>query len=338
VEYYIIASDKVAVRVTNELINARQRGVHVYLIYDAHGSRLFRSEGDFFAKLKLRGLGVAGFLPFSSFFQNYNLNHRNHRKLLLIDGRVAFSGGTNLGSEYIGRWHKRQQHDYTFKIQGPICSQLQRCFSLDWKFTTGHSPDLTQITTRLSDEPAIGNAEIQILPSGPDTKMPVFYTAALQLIATAQHSVRCITPYFIPDTGFSHALMSAAKRGVNVEMILPSKIDWMSVLWASRSYWDELITNGVHIHQYPPVLLHAKMIIIDEKWLIFGSSNLDVRSFHLNFELDFLVKEPQAIANALAEFKEELNRCQRVDPHLFLQRAKIRRFAENFCRIFSPLL
>lgn len=270
-------------------------------------------------------------------FKKYNLNHRNHRKLLLIDGIVAFSGGTNLGGEYIGRWHKRQQHDYTFKLQGPICSQLQACFSADWKFATGSIPDLNYPINTTPSTDVLGDTNIQILPGGPDTKIPVFYSTAMQLM-TAEHSVRCITPYFIPDAGFSHALMSAAKRGVKVEMILPSKIDWMSVLRASRSYWDELLTIGVHIYQYPPVLLHAKMIIVDEKWLLFGSSNLDIRSFHLNFELDFLVSGGEPVAQALAVFKAELERSQFIDTHQFLQRPKTTRMLENFCRLFSPLL
>lgn len=333
-EYYIVACDKVAILITDELAAAQKRGVKVCLMYDAHGSRLLLlNEGNFFARLKKAGLRVAGFLPSNTFFRRYSLNHRNHRKLLIIDGVQAFIGGTNLSGDYFGRWHKKQQRDYTFKLEGPVCAELQKIFSRDWKFAARKKLNLQAVPLENK-----GNAQIQLIPSGPDNKIPLYYTTFLQLLATAETSVRCITPYFIPDQGLSHALMLAARRGVNVQLILPSKIDWMPVLWATYSYLDELLAAGVKIYQYPSVLLHAKMLIVDQSVLLVGSSNLDRRSFYINFELDFLIKEKSTLFEAEALFAKELGLCNPLYLEVFSRRPKLRRIWENFCRLFSPLL
>lgn len=334
VEYYIVASDKVAVLITDELSAAHKRGVKVCLMYDAQGSRLpLIYEGDFFARLKKAGLRVAGFLPASTFFRRYSLNHRNHRKLLIVDGVVAFSGGTNLGGDYFGRWHQRQMRDYTFRFQGPVCIELQKVFLRDWKFAARQKLVVKDVPSAVT-----GPVQIQLIPSGPDNKIPLFYTTVLQLLATATTSVRCVTPYFIPDQGLSQALMLAARRGVKVELILPSKIDWMPVLRATHSYLEDLLQAGVSIYQYPAVLLHAKMLIVDQTALLIGSSNMDPRSFYINFELDFLMKDPTLVGEATALFESEKQRSNIFDREAFLRRPKYRRVFENFCRLFSPLL
>ena len=334
VEYYIVASDKVAVLITDELSAAHKRGVKVCLMYDAQGSRIpLIHEVDFFSKLKKAGLRVAGFLPASTFFKRYNLNHRNHRKLLIVDGVVAFSGGTNLGGDYFGRWHRRQMRDYTFRFQGPICVELQKIFLKDWKFAARQKLVIKDIPPKVT-----GPVQIQLIPSGPDNKIPLYYTTVLQLLATATTSVRCITPYFIPDQGLSQALMLAARRGVRVEIILPSKIDWMPVLLATYSYLEDLLQAGVKIYHYPSVLLHAKMLIVDHSSLLVGSSNLDPRSFYINFELDFLMKDETLVGQATSLFESEKQRSTVFDRDAFLRRPQYRRVLENVCRLFSPLL
>jgi cardiolipin synthase len=183
-----------------------------------------------------------------------------------------------------------------------------------------------------------GTARVQLLPGGPDKTTPLFYSTALQLIMSAQKSVCCVTPYFIPDYGLSHGLKMAAKRGVNVKLVLPTKIDWMPVLMASRSYFEDLLAAGVQIYQYPPVLLHAKMLIVDEKWLILGSSNMDLRSFYINFELDFLIREEKTVAKACSIFEEEVGRSKLLRLDQFSQRSIGKRLVENTVRIFSPML
>lgn len=334
VEYYIVASDKVAVLITDELSAAYKRGVKVCLMYDAQGSRLpLIHEANFFSNLKKAGLKVAGFLPASTFFKRYNLNHRNHRKLLIVDGVVAFSGGTNLGGDYFGRWHSRQMRDYTFRFQGPICVDLQKIFLRDWKFAARQ-----KLVVKDGPPKVTGAVQIQLIPSGPDNKIPLYYTTVLQLLATATTSVRCVTPYFIPDQGLSQALMLAARRGVKVEMILPSKIDWMPVLWATYSYLEDLLQAGVKIYQYPSVLLHAKMLIVDQSCMLVGSSNLDPRSFYINFELDFLMKDETLVRDATVLFESEKHRSKLFDHAAFLRRPEYRRLFENACRLFSPLL
>lgn len=334
VEYYIVASDNVAVLITDELSAAHKRGVKVCLMYDAQGSRLpLLHNGNFFARLKKAGLRVAGFLPAKKFFKRYNLNHRNHRKLLIVDGKIAFSGGTNLGGDYFGRWHIRQMRDYTFRFQGPICFELQKVFLKDWRFASRQKVEMNP-----TPPPSQGHAQIQLIPSGPDNKIPLFYTTMLQLLATAKSSIKCVTPYFIPDQGLSQALMLAARRGVKVELILPSKIDWMPVLWATRSYLDDLLQAGVVIYAYPHVLLHAKMLLVDHSSMLVGSSNLDPRSFYTNFELDFLIKEADLVRQADDLFVHEISRSKLFAADEFLKRSRWRRIGENFCRLFSPLL
>jgi len=333
-EYYIIASDEVTEQLFDGLIAAAKRGVQIRVLYDALGSLSLKRI--YFRRLTENGIKIAGFLPFSILPQRINFNFRNHRKILIVDGNVAFTGGTNIGKEYLGRRRTPTQwRDYSVKVEGPVCLQLQDVFAKDWHFTTNE--DL--FTTFYYPEPArAGDSSIQVLESGPDTAFRTLHQAMFLAINSAEKRIFVTTPYFVPDSAMMTALTVAALRGVEVKILLPSKSDSRLVQYASRSFYDTLLRAGAQIYEYQPRILHAKMMIIDDKWTILGSANMDIRSFRLNFELNLLVYGEQMTDQAEVLFNADLAQSSAIDLKEFLVRPLGQQMLENACRLLSPVL
>ena len=330
-EYYIIHSDEVTDQLFSSLESALDRGVQIRIMYDALGS-LFLKKRTFMNLVK-KGAKVAGFHPFRFLSLRFNLNFRNHRKILLVDDNIAFTGGTNIGKEYLGRLSPAQWLDYTVRVEGPVARQLQDVFCGDWHFTTDE--ELKVSTNPITD--ASGNAVIQVLESGPDTEFKALYQAIFSAINQAKKEILFTTPYFIPDPAINTALQVAAMQGVKVKIILPQKNDAPMVQRASRSFYEELLSVGVEIYEYIPRVLHAKMMIIDEKMTFLGSANMDIRSFRLNFELNLLIFGPEVAIQAKDFFTKDLSMSQRIDLDAHRARPLHTKLAENACRILSPI-
>jgi cardiolipin synthase len=332
-EYYIISSDEVTEMLFASLLQAAQRGVEVRVLYDSVGSLSLKRI--YFRKLAQAGAKIAGFLPFSVVPQRWNLNFRNHRKILIVDGQIVFTGGTNIGRQYLGRRTKHQWHDYTVKVEGPVCLQLQDVFAKDWHFTT--QEDLFQ-AGYYPPAKAAGDATIQMLESGPDSSFATLHQALFQAINSAETEIRLTTPYFIPDPAIMSSLVGAALRGIRVTLVLPLKTDAPLVRYASRSFYDVLLQAGVKIFEYQPRILHAKMMLIDRKWTMIGSANMDIRSFRLNFELNLLIYGESVATQAAALFEADLAQSVQVDPIAFQSRPLSQQMLENACRLLSPVL
>jgi cardiolipin synthase A/B len=332
-EYYILANDEVTEGLFDSLINAKNRGVEVRVLYDALGSLSLKKI--YFRKLIQNGVKIAGFLPVWAALQRMNLNFRNHRKILIVDGKLAFTGGANIGREYLGARHKQQWRDYLVRVTGPVVLQLEDVFGKDWQFTTGE--DLFH--AKYYPQPlGGGKSVIQVLESGPDSRFQAFQQAVFLMVNSAQEEILLVTPYFIPDTSLLTSLSVAALRGVKVRLLLPRISDVHFVRWASRSFYDDLLRHGVEIYEYRPKILHAKLLTIDNRWSMLGSANMDIRSFRLNFELNLLVYGSEFASQARTFFFDESKKANLIDRERFERRGLSYRLAENACRLLSPIL
>ena len=332
-EYYIIASDPITENIFDSLIAARSRGVEVRILYDALGSLSLKRFH--FKKLKAAGIQIAGFLPFSLLPQRINMNFRNHRKIIVIDGQTAFTGGTNLGKEYLGRPGKHQWRDFSIQLWGPVCLQLQDVFREDWSFTT--QEDLTD--KKYFPAPKIeGKAKIQVIDSGPDTSFQSLHRALFGAITSAKNQISLMTPYFVPDSSILTALEVASLKGVDLKIVLPRKNDQPLVRLASRSFYSELLRAGVKIFEFAPKILHAKLMTIDDEFTLIGSGNMDIRSFRLNFEITLLVEDPDVTQQAQYFFNNDLKNSEPIDLGKFSTRGILVELLENACRLLAPIL
>lgn len=331
--YYIFQQDNTGARFRDLLLEKVKEGVVVRVLADGVGSFGLDS---FMIPLVQAGGYFAEFLPVSGLSRHWHPNLRNHRKVAVIDGVVGFTGGVNVGDEYTGR--KRRVgpwRDTHLRLRGPAVHNLQEVFAEDWYFATGE--DL--IDERwYPEQQAIGEAMVHIIASGPDTPAQplqrIFFTA----VTSAKTRVLLTTPYFVPDQAMLVALETAAMREVDVRLLLPRRSDMRLVLHAGRSYYDELLAAGVKIYEYSSGILHAKSMVVDDRWATVGSANMDIRSFQLNFEVNAAIYGP-AFANELAQlFQQDLYHAQQVTLEDLERRTLPRRMAEGFARVLSPVL
>ncbi len=328
-DYYIWRTDSIGRRLRDRLVEVAGSGVEVRILVDDVGSR---SAGRSFWKPLVEAGGEVGrFLrvnPLARWLL-LNLNNRNHRKIVVVDGRVAFTGGINVGEDRLRDTHLR--------LEGPVVARLQEIFVEDWFNAT--SKDLTP--ARYFPGPTrAGDARVQILASGPDDgrahAIETIYFAALTL---ARKRAWLTTPYFIPDATLAAALRTAALRGVDVRVLLPGKPDQPFVYHAARSFFPELLEAGVAIYEYADAAqLHAKTATVDGCWATVGSANLDVRSFRLNFEANAVAYGPALASELERVFEQDLAHARRLELGEFRDRAFLERAFEGAARVLAPLL
>jgi cardiolipin synthase len=290
--------------------------------------------------LRRAGGEVAEFLPALPLHRKWSAHLRNHRKLLITDGMAAFCGGMNIGKYYMGpKWEKSQWRDLGVVINGPAVRDLQVVFLDDWAFATeetgppGHL--FPSLPPRKVDPPQAGT--LQVVTSGPDRALHPIYQGVFTAFTSARRRIWIATPYFVPDDAIGTALENAALRGIDVRLIVPEKSDLRMVWLAGRSYFDKLMLAGVKIFLYQPTNIHSKTLIIDDDVGVVGSSNVDIRSFFLNFELGVFLYGAMEIERLASAYEEDLSLSRRLDPAAFSRRPKTVRLLEDTCRIFSPL-
>jgi cardiolipin synthase len=278
---YIFRDDSAGEKFHAALIQARQRGVKVRVLIDGVGGGYFWS-GTYNRLLKA-GVPVARFLHSYFPWRTPLVNLRNHRKLLVIDGRVAFTGGLNIGAENVVAGNPAHPvRDTHFRIEGPVVEQLTDAFADDWQFTTGEQLD-DDWFPRL--EP-VGTVMARVVPSGPDEDMEQIEFVTLHAISCARESIRVVTPYFLPGEPLTMALGLAAMRGITVDILLPENSNHAILDWARRVPLRPLIEAGCRVWMMPAPFDHSKLMTIDDSWSFIGSANWDTRSFRLNFELN----------------------------------------------------
>ncbi len=338
-QFFILDADVIGKRFIQALAARAREGVRVRLLLDAVGS--WRALRTIVRPLRAAGGEVAEFLPAIPLQRRGSAHLRNHRKLLISDGRSAFTGGMNIGKRYMGpRVAKGQWKDVSVRIEGPALYDLQSLFLDDWAFATEETEPAGEFFPTLPSHeggtppPCV----LQVAASGPDRTARPIYQGVFTAFTAARRRLWIETPYFVPDDGISAALQNAAFRGVDVRLIVPGSSDLRIVSLAGRSYFEELMATGVRIYLYRPTNLHSKVLVIDEDIGVVGSPNVDIRSFFLNFELGvFLYDAPQVGALA-AMFRDDLIRSEEIDPEAFARRPRTRRLLEDTCRILSPVL
>jgi cardiolipin synthase len=338
VEFYIIQPDAVGSGLRDLLTERAAAGVEVRVLCDAIGSNALPS--GFWAPLRKAGGHAAVFGPLSKFLPRWRrrdrVDFRNHRKIVVVDGRVGFTGGINVGREYlgldpsIGGWR-----DTHVRIEGTAVLSLQQTFLRDWLMTTGEA---------LGDEhyfpdcPSAGDCLVQVIDSGPDQSWPSVEIYYAQAIALARERVWITSPYFIPSQVIESALTVAALRGVDVRLLLPHKSDLRLVTLASHSYYAPLLHAGVRIFEYARGFVHAKTMVVDEWVTTIGSANMDMRSFNLNFELNVFVFGRQLCQDIGNQFCLDLKAATEVRGEWERRTGLGRRLVRGFARLLSPLL
>lgn len=334
-EYYIYRADDIGREIQKTLIQKARAGVKVRFMYDAVGSigmpKSFIKELED-AGVKVGIFGQVRFLALSS-----RVNYRNHRKIVVIDGSTGFIGGLNVGDEYLSRsktygfWR-----DTHMVVKGEAVRSLQIIFLQDWQYVTGEKiMDIEYLSPEL--EQGCSGA-VQIIPSGPDNESRILKNIFFSMITTAKKSVWIATPYFIPDEDILTALQVAGLAGLDVRILFPAKPDkWLPFL-ASHSYFPELLEAGVKIYEYEKGFLHSKLLIVDGEVASVGTANMDMRSFHLNFEVNALLVQSDSVAKVVKDFERDLISTKLIDINTFKKKKMIIRLMESAARLFSPLL
>lgn len=347
--FYIVSVKGRVEHVMQAFMDAAARGVHCQLLVDALGSKEFlRSEWP--DKLRQAGIKVSTSLPLGpirALFVRSDL--RNHRKMLIVDHDVAYTGSYNLvdpaffkQNEGVGQWV-----DVVMRCQGPIAKLLASVFYADWAVEDQQNFDstLSNIETLihenadiLAQHDAPGKAILQVIPSAPDQRYYLIYDTLVCALHGAEQSITITTPYFVPDETILTALTCAARRGVAVTLIVPEKNDSWLVCNASKAYYQSLLNAGANIMVFKGGLLHSKTVVIDGAYALFGTVNMDMRSFYLNMEVSLAVYDPPTI-EAIAQLQAGyLQHASPVTLSHWQQRPMIQRFMENCVRLISPLL
>lgn len=332
--YYIIRHDQLGTRIADVLIRKAREGVEVRFLYDAMGSRLLSKK--YLRRLKEAGVLVDAFFPAKIPKVNFKLNFRNHRKLAIIDGKIGYIGGFNIGDEYLGKDRKfGYWRDTHLRIYGDAVRKMQTRFILDWNQASRNDILYEDRFYIGSDS---GDVGVQIVSSGPDSEWEQIKYGYIKMVLSAKEYIYIQTPYFIPDESLMDALRIAALSGVKVKIMIPNKPDHPFVYWATLSYTGELLNAGADIFMYQNGFLHAKTIVVDGKISSVGTANIDVRSFRLNFEVNAFLYD-QDIAQQLVEaFQNDMMLSTQMTQKLYAKRSLGIRFKESVSRLLSPIL
>lgn len=329
---YILRSDRIGNIFREALIQKAQQGVRVYLLYDAIGSQ--RLSRRYIQDLCQQGIQVAAFRSSKGLTYRFQLNFRNHRKILVVDGHIGFMGGINIGDEYLGD-HPQfgNWRDTHLQIQGPAVQCLQLSFLADWHWVTGVIPSVQW----LSQSPLQYSEQLLVFPTGPADVLPNATLLIGHLIHLAEKRLWIATPYFVPDEPTLTALKRAALRGVDVRVLLPNQPDHWIVYLCAFSYYPEIQATGIQLYRYQKDFMHQKVILVDDAIAGIGTLNLDNRSFHLNFEITTFVTQPQAVAAVEQMLTMDFAHSEAVDFAEYDQRTLPFKAAVKIARLFAPL-
>ncbi|MGX7243561.1 cardiolipin synthase [Enterococcus quebecensis] len=334
-EYYIYRGDTLGKEIRQELINAVKRGVKVRLLLDAWGSTQVNMK--FFQELRSMGGEIAFFFPLFVPYLNPRINYRNHRKIVVIDGKIGYTGGFNVGDEYLGSVKKfGYWRDNHLRIHGEAVYSLQNRFLMDWN--SQHRKELSYDSAYFPSITSDGKKAVQVVTSGPDSELEQIKMTYLKMISIAKKEILIQTPYYIPDASIHEALKLALLSGVKVRMQIPNKPDHMLVYWATYSFSAELLEYGAIIETYEHGFIHAKTMIIDGGIVSVGSANIDVRSFRLDFEVNTIIYDQEFSEEVRNAFYEDSKVSDLLTEEKYQSRGVLIKLKEGLARLISPLL
>lgn len=335
--YYIISNDKLGREVVKLLARKAKEGVEVRVLYDHIGS--ISTPHKMFKDLINAGGNVYRFSPVR--LGTYTrINYRNHRKIVVIDGKIGYTGGMNIGDEYLGM-HKRitPWRDTHLRITGSSVYALQERFLMDWSYASKNNKErddakLSRFFPPIHPKGCVG---MQVLSSGPDINGEQIKRAYIKMINSATKSIFIQTPYFIPDDSFLEALNIAALSGVDIRIMLPGVPDKTLVYRATTSYFKDLLECGAKVYLYSG-FLHSKMLVVDGKIVSIGTANMDVRSFSSNFEVNTFIYNSELSSQCSEIFEKDLARSKLLTKELYDKRGLMIKLQEGLCRLLSPFL
>ena len=335
IQYYIFEEGDLAEKFKSILINKAKEGLEIRFIYDALGSRKLSS--NYINSLKSVGIQVYPFLPMRLGRLLSSINYRNHRKIIIVDGIVGFTGGINVSDKYItgdavlGNWY-----DMHLQLKGAVVNSLQAVFAMDWSFAS--ETDNLLNTQYFIEHSSPGNSVAQVVASGPDSDFSSIQQLYFSIINSAQKYVYITNPYIIPGEILMEALQVAAMSGIDIRLLLSTKSDSFLVKWNVRSHFEDLLESGVKIYLYPDGFLHSKVIISDNELTSIGTANLDIRSFEQNYEVNALIYDKKITTELKQDFMKDCKKSSEMNYQQHLKRPKLDRIKEGIAKVFSPIL
>lgn len=330
--YFIIRNDVIGNRLIDLLCKKAGEGVKVRLMYDGFGSIL--TPRRLFNRLRaVKGSEVEEFFPVRILSMS-KINHRNHRKIVVIDDKTAYIGGMNIGDEYMSKNKKRKLvwRDTHMRIEGGAVEYIQRCFAQDWEFSTGK-----EVPIKPYLEKGSGSVAMQIVTSGPDTADEEIKCGMIRMLYGAKRYVKIQSPYFVPDDAFLTAVQIAAQSGVDVRVMIPGVPDKKYVYNTTMSYVGELLESGVRVFLYPG-FIHSKTVVADDEIVTIGTTNTDIRSFRLLFEINSFMYSEDMAKECCRIFEADEAICHELTLEEYNKRGIIRIIKEGFFRLFSPIM
>lgn len=337
IQYFIIKNDVIGRKFIEALTVKASQGIEVRLLIDAMGGRQLSERSSCIKRFVNAGGQVSFFFPPKFKFLNMKLNYRNHRKIVVIDGEIAYIGGFNIGKEYLGMKKKfGYWRDTHLRVLGGGVQDINARFLMDWRFSS--KEDLILSEAYYSEIIKAGRTGMQIVSSGPDEGKVQIKRGYMRMITSARKKIFIQTPYFVPDNSILESLKMAAQSGVDVRLMIPCMPDHMFVYWATYAYAGELINSGARVFIYDKGFLHAKTMVVDGEVASIGSANFDVRSFILNFEANaFLFDETEALKMENI-FEDDMTNCHELTKEIYNDRGLLIKYKESVSRLLSDLL
>ena len=332
-QYYIVMDDDLGQQFKERLMAALDRGVRVYLLYDEVGS--YKLDRSYKKELRKSGAEVSGFSGNRSWLGRFRLNFRNHRKIVVVDGKLAFMGGLNVGDSYRGR-HKRLTpwRDTHLEVRGPAVFGLQYSFVRDWYYGRKEIPEVVWNNTTPTDD----DQHALILASGPADEMETCGLLFTHAIESAEERVWIASPYFVPDARVLGALQLAALRGVDVRILMPRITDHFFFKYVPYAYLPEAERAGVKIYLYEEGFMHQKVFLVDDDYAAVSTANFDNRSFMYNFEITCLLRDDHFCAEVESMLKMDFSKATIIHGEDLSDRSRLFRLATQVTRLFAPVL
>ena len=335
VQYFIIEDDEVGKQLVELLMRKAREGVQVRVLYDYVGSFYVRSR--VLKRMRAAGVEVHPFLELTLMQFAFRVNWRNHRKIVVIDGKVGYVGGMNIANRYVnGDKHWAPWRDTHLRITGEAVAALEYSFAIDWNYTTRKL--LTNNVVQFDTPQPASEFVMQMMGSGPTNRWNNISIVFLKAITLAKRQVFIQTPYFLPSDFLLKALQSAALAGVDVRLMIPRRPDSTMLRLATGSYIKECMLSGIKIYFYEPTVMHAKVVIIDDEFVTTGSTNFDFRSFEHNFEFNALVYSKAFNQQMKEIFENDMRQCTRLALSKWKQRPLMQKALESIVRLISPIL